>query len=226
MRTNLLGESVLILLKQNVLYVIRVLGWLLRGKAYLKKSVAQRVKLDTEQLPYRIEVLSLIERFRKNDRRIFLASGSHKLIADAIAEHIGLFDGVIATNGTMNMIGNRKLKAIQSITNRFCYVGNSAKDVSIWNASLHAFFVAVPNSIRARVNIPHTVVSSLTRRPIYILSAVRPHQWIKNLLLFVPLVLANMIEPRPFLSTLLGFVSFLRIGFGRIRPQRPLRHRA
>ena len=112
--TDLLHESSLQLLRNSPLSVLRFPEWLLRGKAHLKRKIAERVKLDASVLPYRDDMLDIIRRAREQGRRVVLATASDELLATSVAQHLGLFDHVIASDGTSNMSGGRKLEAIRA----------------------------------------------------------------------------------------------------------------
>ena len=165
----------------------------LHGPARLKVRLAKAVPIDAATLPYRPEVLELIATARAQHRPVILATASHARVAHAVARHLGLFDAVIATRGRRNAKGAAKLAAIQSEiaamgATAFDYVGDSRADRPIWRAARTAYTVGVAT---------HTAAESRLARPRglgrALLKAVRPHQWAKNALVFVPLATSGLV---------------------------------
>ena len=102
-RTDLLVESFFALLKRNPFYVLAVPFWLLKGKAYLKQQIHRRVDLDVAALPYHEPFLAYLRDQRASGRRLVLATGSDQRVARQVAEHLQLFDGVLASDGAVNL---------------------------------------------------------------------------------------------------------------------------
>lgn len=206
-------ESVVILVKKSPLNLVLVPFWLLKGRANFKESVARYVNLSPQYLPYRESFLTYLREEKDRGRQIVLATAAHKSIADRVSTHLGLFDSVIATQAGNNMKGTAKLKAIQEIVgSRFVYAGDSRADLSIWKAAKAAVLVDVAprTALEARRLVPierefrkDTVGLSLWLR------ALRVHQWLKNLLLFVPLLTAfSFLDVQNWVSITIAFLSF------------------
>ncbi|VVO03399.1 hypothetical protein PS720_02830 [Pseudomonas fluorescens] len=81
------------------LKLFKPFGWLVKGKATLKEGLACATNMDISVLPYDPEVIALIKRERSSGRRIVLATASHYTLAERIAEHLQLFDQVLASDG-------------------------------------------------------------------------------------------------------------------------------
>ena len=199
LRTDLLHESFLDRLKHDWLVPLRALAWLLRGKAALKAALARDCELVVADLPYNQDVIDHIRVARISGRHVYLATASHLSLARQVAAHLGLFDGVIATEGAENISGRAKLARLHEIVGsyRFEYVGNSAADIPVFEACARSS-VVVPDSAARRwlARNPEraqalgdypSLRSALSER----LRALRPHQWLKNLLLALPLVVAH-----------------------------------
>jgi len=191
--TDLLHESVLKLLRASPIDMLRLPAWLLSGKAALKRKLAERVSIDPALLPYRPEVLELIRRAREQGCRVVLATASDESLAQAVASHLGLFDGVLASNGITNLSGHLKLAAIKADAagQPFTYAGDARIDMKVWSESAAAVVV---NSSRAfcrrvaaktKVEVQIEKPRATLRNYLY---GVRLHQWLKNLLVFVPLL--------------------------------------
>jgi 4-hydroxybenzoate polyprenyltransferase/phosphoserine phosphatase len=213
-KTDLLLESVLRLVKRAPWSLLEMLWWLATGgKARLKDELAQRVDIDVAGLPYRASVVELCRQARSDGRSVTLATASHTKFADQIARHLGLFDGVIATTSEINMSGRRKLAAIQATCGPrgFVYVGNERRDLEIWRHAAGAIVCAGSQLVRKAARVAtvhgHIPVSRTTMGTW--LRAIRMHQWAKNTLVFLPMVpLLSVLPWQMWLQGLLGFVSF------------------
>lgn len=197
--TDLLHESLLRLLKGRPASLVQMPGWLSRGKAAFKQEIAQRVELDVTTLPYRSEVLEFIREARAQGRRVVLATASDEKFAHDVARHLGLFDAVLASNGQRNLSGTRKLEAIQADARRhggnddgeFAYAGDRPVDIPIWRETAHAVLVTNSRSLEssAREAAPVTTVIRTPRARLWdVLYGLRLHQWLKNLLIALPLL--------------------------------------
>ena len=195
-RSDLLIESTLVLLKRNPLYLLMLPIWLLRGKAHLKQQVADRADLDVPGLPYNRGLLQHLQDEKSRNRRLVLATASHRRYADQVASHTGLFDEVMATDATTNLAGSRKLERLRESFGEkgFDYAGNAAPDLKLWPHARRAILVdptpAVRRSAEEVVDVERVFESPRSGPGTY-LTLVRVHQWVKNLVLFVPLVLAH-----------------------------------
>lgn len=239
--TDLLWESLLAAVKQRPWLIMLVPFWLTRGRAVLKGQLAARAKLDPASLPYRPEVLAYLRRQREAGRRLVLATGSDRRLAEAVAGHLDLFEAVLASDPATgrNLTGAAKRDAIrQSEGDRpFEYLGDHAKDLPIWRAAERAH-CAGSRSLREKLNAaiesrsdkpgaarsPATpsasglVSGSTTMGESFpartcslatVLRAVRAHQWVKNGLVLVPLLLAHQLtEPVTVALALLAAVLF------------------
>jgi hypothetical protein len=142
--TDLLHESSLQLLRSSPLTLLRFPAWLLRGKAFLKRQIAERVSLDASVLPYRPGMLAIIQQAREQGRRVVLATASDELLAVSVAQHLGLFDHVLASDGKSNLSGHRKLEAIRADAagHAFSYAGNDHVDLKVWQGCQAAVVVS------------------------------------------------------------------------------------
>lgn len=167
-----------------------LLFWLLKGRAFAKAMVARRMPLNASALPIRPAVLELIEKERASGRRVVLASASHVRNVRRVARHLGLFDDVIATSAKRNIKGREKLRAIREAEGGgdFHYVGDCKADLPLWASAGRGY------SVRHRPR--HHPVEMLVAKPSSswraVLKAMRPHQWAKNALVFVPVLTAGL----------------------------------
>jgi 4-hydroxybenzoate polyprenyltransferase len=213
-RSDLLLESLMLLIKRNPFYLFCIPLWLLRGKAALKAALAARVKLDPAALPYNHELIDWLQSERRSGRSLWLCTAANEKLAAAVAAHVGIFDGVLASDEQVNLAGTRKAERLVERFGEggFDYCGNERRDVAIWKHA-HGAIVVQGSSHLEKEAARHTSVvrvfpsgSSSFRAAI---RALRPHQWAKNALLFVPLLAAHRFSDVSALAaTILATVAF------------------
>lgn len=213
-RTDLLLEPFFALLKQNALYAFVLPVWLLEGKANLKHRIAEHVELDASRLPYNKSFLDYLREEKERGRELVLATASNVKYADQIARHLGLFDAVLASDASANLSGpHKKQRLLDSYGERgFDYAGNSKADLDVWSHAAGGVLVnpepGVQHAAENLIEI-HKIFDDRNRGARELVTAMRPHQWLKNLLVFVPLVMAHRFhEPQLMLQALLAFVAF------------------
>ncbi len=193
-KTDCLWESLVALLRQNPLFLLKV-PLLLRDRSLLKREVAIRAKLDVSLLPYNEDLLDFLREERANGRHLVLATASSELIARDVAAHLKIFDTVLASDESTNLKGSRKAEALVARFGhgKFDYAGNSSADLKIWQAGAGAIVVDTPRSVVKRipreVDIQKTFLS--TWRFKTFIRSLRPYQWVKNTLVFIPILTAG-----------------------------------
>lgn len=212
--TDTLVESVFALLRQRPWMVFALLLWLVRGRAGFKAQVAAAGRLAVQHLPWRREFLDWLRAERAAGRSVWLATAAHQQIADDVAAALPLFDGVLASRKGVNLKGETKLAAIRArLGARFCYAGDSRADLPIWAAAEAAVLVGVSPALAARVHAAGVRVErEFAAAPVGLglwLKAIRVHQWVKNLLIFVPLLTSfSFTDPLRLGLALLAFAAF------------------
>jgi 4-hydroxybenzoate polyprenyltransferase/phosphoserine phosphatase len=213
-KSDLLWESLVRLLQRNPLYLPLVPLWLARGRAGLKEQLAARVAVDAARLPYHEPFLEFLREERRSGRPIFLVTASDRRMAEPVAAHLGLFAEVIASDGRTNLRGkNKAAKLVERFGERgFDYAGNSAVDLPVWAQSRRALVVNASPGLEARarkLGPVDRVFPTLGSGWRAWLQALRPHQWVKNLIIFVPLVTSHKITQFPLaIEALLAFIAF------------------
>lgn len=215
LHTDLLHEALLLLVKQSPRSLLSLPAWLAQGKAFLKARLAERVRFDWASLPYRESVLELLRTARAEGRRTVLATASPKPWAEAIATHLGLFDDVVATEGSVNLSGAHKADRLAALLGEhgFDYAGNDRADLPVWRRAHRAIVVSpsarlVRRAQAASGGVPLTVVAP---RPglLDITRALRLHQWLKNLLVLVPLAAGyHTATPQRLADGVVAFFAF------------------
>lgn len=213
--TDLLYESFLSAFKSSPWILVQCVGWTLQGRARLKEELAARATIDVTTLPYRTSVLDFLRGERAQGRRIVLTTASWVTLAEAVSKHLGLFDEVMATSREGNLKGEAKARRIEERSGQgaFDYIGDSGADLHVWRRCRHAYVVEPSDRLSRR--IPSHIPVKQVFRPDpggssgAALAALRPHQWAKNLLLFVPLAAGHRLsEPGALTSSIWAFVAF------------------
>jgi 4-hydroxybenzoate polyprenyltransferase len=212
--TDMLHESALRVLRDNPFDTLRIPYWLSKGKSSLKRNLADRTDFDPTSLPYNQDLLDWLKQQRACGRKLILCTASDLSIATAISEHLGIFDEVMASDGAANLAGKYKAEALEERFGHsgFDYVGNSRADLAVWRCARRAVVVNGSANLARKAGgccELEQVFPSPTRGFTTWLRVLRVHQWMKNLLLFVPLFAAHQItNPDTWLALILAFFSF------------------
>ena len=142
-RTDMMWESLSRLLRRNPLTLFQILFWWTRGRAHLKQKLAERVQIDPATLPYHQRFLAWLHEEKRSGRKIILATASDLKMAQPVADHIGLFDEVLASDGQTNLRSENKLRVLSNKFGErgFDYAGNSTADFAVWHGSRQAVVV-------------------------------------------------------------------------------------
>lgn len=211
--TDTLAESLIALVKRSPASLVQIPFRLLNGRADFKDWVAARAGVSPERLPYREPLVAWLRDEKGKGRRIVLATAAHRSIAEAVAGHLGLFDAVIATESGRNLKGEAKLEAIRAkLGGEFVYAGDSGADRAIWKAAKAAVLVGVApgvaDVVRKDVPVEREFAAEEGGTAAW-LRAFRVHQWLKNLLLFVPLLTAfSFLDVWKLTTTAIAFFAF------------------
>jgi 4-hydroxybenzoate polyprenyltransferase len=211
--TDLLIESLLVLLKKNPLNAFLCVLWLLKGKANLKAQVAARVAIDVSVLPYNARFVDFLREEQSSGRDLYLCTASNQQFAEQIATHFGFFKGVMASNEVRNLSGTNKAGALSAEfgPHGFDYCGNARADVPVWKEARRAIVVGSRHIASAAEKVNETIVFFENKRSFVrlVLKEMRVYQWVKNLLIFVPLLASHRFtETGTLLAECMAFVSF------------------
>ena len=212
-RTDLLWESLWNRLSHNALILFPfIFALIFSGRAAAKAYLARSSSVQPAWLPYNEDVLAFCRSWADAGGKVYLATASNERFATAIADHLGFFSGVFASSDTVNLKGQAKadLLAAEFAKNGYGYIGDSAADFAVWQGS--KFVIAVTSSLKfeRRVTAVHEdaiVISAEKTKPTSYLKALRPHQWIKNILVFIPLVVAHQFTADNLTNSLLAFFA-------------------
>lgn len=187
-------------------------GWR-RGRARLKSELASRAKVDPATLPYNPEVLGLIADWRARGARVALVTATDQRLADKIAVHLGVFDEVQGSDGDHNLKGPHKADYLVERfgDGQFDYVGDSNADCEVWRHARRAITVNAAPALRALVDRIAAKTEHLDTQDSQIgayIRCLRPHQWIKNVLIFIPMLAAHRLDVATLGLVSMAFVAF------------------
>ncbi|MDA9566374.1 UbiA family prenyltransferase [Planktomarina temperata] len=213
LRSDMLHESFWSAFSSNISTPFVSLFAMTKGKAFLKQYLANASNIDPGTLPYNEVVLNYIKEWKKRGGRVALVTASDQGLARKIAEHLDLFDEVHGSDGILNLKGEAKADFLKDRygDGQFCYIGDSAADVSVWKHSNKAITVNASKSVQRRAELCSVDVENLQNNSISLMSyakQLRPHQWIKNCLVALPLCAAQQFEGNAFIASLLVFICF------------------
>jgi 4-hydroxybenzoate polyprenyltransferase/phosphoserine phosphatase len=213
-KSDLLHEALLQFAGTHPLELWRLPGWLGRGKAGLKAALADRGDASADSVPLRSETLAIIRAAQAEGRPVYLASASDRRWVDRIAARVGDIAGVMATDAHVNLAGSNKADALIAAFGQggFDYVGDNRVDMPVWAAARRQLVVAGSSGFEAGVvkRFPDAEIIARPRVPrrAY-LKAMRPHQWAKNILVFLPVVAGHQISNLPILlAACLAAIAF------------------
>ncbi len=193
---------------------------LFSGRAVFKKRVAQNSSLNASLLPYNAKLLAYLREQKAAGRSLILVTAADAITAHKVAEHLELFDEVIATDGAENIKGRAKARILSARFGEkgFAYAGNSAADVPVWRAAGSAVIVNALRRVAAAARNSANVETEIAERSALlpaIVRAMRPHQWVKNLLVFVPIVTAHALrDVSVWGPTIFSFLAFCATASG------------
>ncbi len=214
MANDMLWETASRFVSQHPGRAHQVLRWALGGKAHLKKQLWDAAPVRVERLKYHPELVEWLQQEKAKGRTLVLASASHEDAVRAVADHLGLFDVVLGSDGLSNLRSAAKADALREMFagQPFEYVGNSRHDLAVWRHASAAHLVSARRSLAARAASSSTIGRTFETPPGAVsqwLRALRPHQWVKNLLVFLPLLASHRVaDPAAVSAALVAFVAF------------------
>lgn len=212
--SDMLHESTIAFAKVSPLSLLSIPKWLLKGKALLKQELVKRIDFDPALLPYNQSFLEWLKEQNANGRKLILCTASDHTVAEQIANHLQIFDAVMASDGNVNLAAGKKAQALVELFGEkgFDYAGNSSADIKVWEHARRAIVVNASDSVQkdaqscAKVECyfgGETKGLGIWRK------AFRVHQWLKNILLFVPLLAAHQYYNfGSILTLILAFLAF------------------
>jgi len=213
-KSDTLVDSLLALLRTRPMLAFQLPGHLRRGKAPFKAFVSKSISLDVALLPYNQQLLQFLQEERARGRAIYLTTGADMALAQRVALHLGIFAGVLASDGVNNLTGGRKLASLRANlgSGPFDYIGNDTPDLPML-VKANVAMVANPSlaltmELRSRRLQPARQFNESPPLAISLVKAVRLRQWAKNLLIFLPLLLSHALSAGKLLAAVNAFFCF------------------
>jgi len=183
------------------------------GKPALKRALADLGPVDVASLPYDTQVVDQVKAWREAGGRTALITATDHQLALAVAAHLGLFDEVQGTTQGCNLKGDAKAALLidRYGADGFVYIGDARADLPCWAGASAAITVGASPKFRAEVAEVNADVTHLSAPQSLIgpvIKAMRPHQWLKNLLVFVPILANQSFTWAALMQGLMGFVAF------------------
>jgi 4-hydroxybenzoate polyprenyltransferase len=219
-KTDLFIESAVKALRIKVSNLFYLFLLFLHGKAFTKNKLAIICIPDPTILPYNETLISYLKKERENGRKIILATACDQKIAESIAQFLNIFDDVIASDGTNNLKGGVKAKALVERfgSKGFAYAGNSRTDLAVWRRANAAILVNTPKYVSMTVKSFVPIEQEFYERKSHYLGLIREirlFQWVKNILVFIPLLSAHeLLNATAFLNTCYIFLAFCAAASG------------
>lgn len=211
-KTDTFAQALLLLIRTRPGALFSIPRWAAEGPAPFKRRIAKEVQLDPAALPYHPELLEFLKSERERGRTLILATASDSITARAIAAHLGIFADVIASDGITNLKSARKRDILKTRFGEkgFDYAGNASDDLPVWDAAAASIAVNPCAPVyRALKNRPVRIFEDRPSKIKTWLKALRVHQWTKNTLIFLPMLLAHeLTTPSLYGQAILAFFSF------------------
>ncbi|MBU6409251.1 MAG: apolipoprotein N-acyltransferase [Verrucomicrobia bacterium] len=154
LKTDLVWEYLARQLRRNPFSLPAILFWWMRGRACLKRKLANRVQLDPSTLPYNEKFLAWLRQQKASGRALVLATAADLNMALPVADYAGIFDEVLASDGRINLRGRNKLAALTAKfgARGFDYAGNSRADLAVWQGARQAVVVNAGSGLVLRAS--------------------------------------------------------------------------
>ncbi len=213
LRSDLLYETGWAGLSQDPINTLRAVLTQEGGRAGLKRRLAELAQLDVERLPYNQEVLAYVQRWRADGGRVILVTAADQQLAERVAAHLDVFDEVHGSDGSRNLKGPVKAAFLKERygVGGYAYLGDAAADLPVWQDAGRIVTVCATQSVQAEADKLGPPAEHLGRAGFALWDlarAIRPHQWLKNVLVFTPILAAHSFSWLAFWQSLGAFIAF------------------
>lgn len=213
--TNTLMETAIVAIKSHPLRIFVLCAALAKGKSHLKHLLGQYSQQEHLSFPYNHDVLKWLKAQRAQGRKLVLTSATDQLIAEKISQDLGIFDEIIASTIERPVDASKKYLVLKEYfqDQPFAYAGNSASDISVWNIADSAIIVHATKRVASFAKSITSIEQEFPQEERLtlqtVLREIRIHQWLKNLLVFVPAIAAHMVnQPAVILDATMAFIAF------------------
>ena len=132
-----------------------------RGKPHAKEFLYRMTNLDIDKLPFNTELIDFINKEKYKYDHTILISGSYCKYVKSISEHLKIFDSYAGTDLMTNMISENKVKYLNKQFDNpiFDYIGDSIKDLHIWEKSRQVLVVDHGSILNKITHLNYKVIS-------------------------------------------------------------------
>lgn len=211
-KTDILLESILILIRNKPLFLFILPIWLLSSRSKFKSQIFSHTNIKVELLPYNQDVINFLKNEKAKGRKLILATASFSEIAIQVSDYLGIFDQVFGSNDKINLKSTNKANLlIEKFGDKnFDYIGDSKADINVWKASNKAIYVGSNNNLKniVKSNGDYQIIEFEKNKIIDIIKEIRIYQWVKNILIFLPALMAHKVfVDNNLLNSLFAFFS-------------------
>jgi len=211
-KTDTFAQALLQLIRTRPTVLLSIPRWAADGLAAFKQRIAQEIELDPAALPLHSDFLSFLQSEREKGRKLVLATASDASVARRVADHVGLFSEVLASDGVTNLKAVRKRDVLVERFGEkgFDYAGNASDDLVVWEVAAEVIAVNPCGPVRRALRgKPARVFEDRPPKWKAWLKAIRISQWMKNVLVFLPMLLAHELsDPALYRKAILAFFAF------------------
>lgn len=207
-KSDLLFEALMLLIKSNPIYIFAIPFWVLSGRAALKDNILSKVTIKADELPYNEELISYLKSKKEAGCKLVLATASPQNAAEIVAAHLGIFDEVYGSSRQINLKSSNKAKLLVEKYGEkgFIYAGDSKADIAVWEKAESA--ITVNKSIDSKFIIEKSFTTKSKSYLKSVIKQIRVYQWVKNVLLFLPALMAHVTDLPFYYDIILAFFAF------------------
>lgn len=216
-KTDLTIESILKFVSRNPINIFVLIGWMIKGRSVMKAKLAEVAMPNIDMVPLNQEVVDYLQTKKASGATLVLASASNLSVVEKVAQRLGIFDHVFGSQPGNNLKGSDKADALieRFGEGAFVYLGDSPADLSIWKSAQRAVTVGAGKALRRKAEhaaqeCEHIQLESRTAKTWWrgVTKQLRPHQWSKNVLIFVPAFAAQEFAITTLIACVLALISF------------------
>ena len=220
LKADTLHEIVIYLLLHHPFFLIYCIWFLFtQGKASFKQKVLQEIDLEKLVFPHNIELMQYLRKNKNTNKTLILVTGANQKLAQYIADELGIFSEVIASDEKVNLNAERKTQLLLARfgDKQFDYAGNINDDLKVWRHARTIYVVNAGKIVEKRVaRVCNNIIVCDQKKPLSksLFKVIRVHQALKNFLLFVPLFLSHSYNDLyKDTAVILAFVCFCLVSF-------------
>lgn len=195
LRTSLLLETLLAAIRHRPHIILALPFWALRGREHLQARLSAIARPSAVNMPCHDRLLEQLKAQHAEGRKVVLVTRDPQFAMD-FAGHTGLPDSTLVIDAATAASGTARARLIATeARGEFAYAGRLARDLPVWDAARSGILVAAEPAVEAQARKSADIEQEITRRPVTArsyLKATRIYQWLKNVLIFVPMLTSHL----------------------------------